>query len=87
MNGVFETKDKRMKAYYNKVTKLVKWFWRIDIQAKKRELNTRVDGLSKGAVYGEYEKKKKITTQDSCLADVNMIDAKEETKAEVAKDS
>ena len=54
VNGVFEMKDKRMKAYCNTVTKLIKQFRRIDIQAIKRELNARVNGIAKGAAYGEY---------------------------------
>ena len=35
VSGVFEMKDKRMKAYCGKVTELVKHFWRIDSQVIK----------------------------------------------------
>ena len=37
-----------------------------------------VDGLAKGATYGEYLKKKEIITDVDCLMDVNMIEAQEE---------
>ena len=40
----------------------MKHFRRIDIQAIKRELNAIVDQLAKGATYGEYDKKNKVTT-------------------------
>ena len=87
MNGIFEAKDKWMKIYYEWVTKLMKRFQRRDIQAIKRELNVRVDGLAKGAAYGEYEKKKVMTTPGDDLKDVNMIDAKEEEEGEILKDN
>ena len=56
-----------MRTYCEKVTELAKRFRRIDIQAIKRELNTKADGLTKGATYGEYEKKKKLTTLNDYL--------------------
>ena len=40
-----------------------------------------------GATYGEYEKKKKMTTQDSFPTDANMIDIEEKTESEVVEDS
>ena len=78
VNGFFEAKDKRMKNYCDKVTKLVEHFRMIDIQTIRRELNAQVDGLAKGATYGEYLKKKEIITDVDCLMDVNMIEAQEE---------
>ena len=79
--------DKIIKAYYSKVTELVKCFRRIDIQVIKRELNAIVNGLAKGATHGEYDKKMKMIISDNCPADVNMIDFKEETESEALKDS
>ena len=44
-------------------------FRRIDIQAIKRELNVRADQLAKGAAYGEYNKKSKVTTASDHFPD------------------
>lgn len=87
VNEVFEMKDKRMKTYCKNVTELKKSFWRIEIQAIKRELNTRANGITKGASYGEYEKKKRLTTLDGCLKDINMVDSEERIEYEVPGDS
>lgn len=65
MKGIFEVKDKWVKIYCEKVTELMKHFRRIDIQAIKRELNVRVDGLAKGVAYGEWKKRKVMTTLDN----------------------
>ena len=47
VNKFFEMNDQRMQVYCDKVTRLVKCFWRIDIQAIKRKLNARADKLAK----------------------------------------
>ena len=47
VNGISEVKDKIMKVYCGKLTELAKRFQRIDIQAIKRDLNAKVDGLAK----------------------------------------
>ena len=60
LNKFFEAKDQRIKVYYDRVSRLVECFQRIDIHAIKRELNTRVEKLAKGAAYGEYDKKKSL---------------------------
>ena len=64
---------------------MAKFFQRIDIQAIKRELNVIVNGLAKGATYGEYMKKKIMNTPNNDLKDVNMIDAEEEKEGEISK--
>ena len=79
MNQSFEANDQRMMIYCDKVSHLMKWFWRIDIQAIKRELNTRVDQLAKGAAYGEYDKINKFMTVDEYPLKVNMIKAEDES--------
>ena len=52
----------------------------------KRELNARANGLAKGTAYGEYEKKKKLTTPNNYLVDVN-IDAEEGAESNVLEDT
>ena len=56
----------------------------IDVQAIKRELNTRADGLAKGAAYGEYDKKKWLIIPYGCPVVVNMVD---EVEFEAPKDN
>ena len=87
INGIFGAKDQRIKVYCDKVMQLVKCFRRIDIQAIKRELNARADRLAKGAAYGEYEKRNKLTTSNNYPVKVNMIDAEEEMELEVSDES
>ena len=82
VNKTFETKDQRMKLYCSKVIQLMKNFRRIDIQAIKRELNARADQLAKGAAYGEYDKKSKVTTASDLFPDVNMVEATEDLKSD-----
>ena len=60
VNKTFKAKDQRMKLYCNKVVQLMRSFRRIDVQAIKRELNTKADQLAKDAAYGEYDKKSKL---------------------------
>ena len=59
----------------------------IDIQAIRRQLNAKADGLAKGVAYDEYEKKKEITILDNCPTDINMTKAKEEAEADITKDN
>ena len=76
-----------MKVYCDKVTRLVKYFQRIDILAIKRELNARADKLAKGAVYEEYDKKNKLTTSNEYPTEVNMIEVEDELELKVSKES
>ena len=71
-----------MKLYCSKVVQLIKNFRRIDIQAIKRELNARAAQLAKGAAYGEYDKKSKVTTASDHFLDVNMIETTEDLKSD-----
>ena len=87
VNKTFETKNQRMKLYCSKVVQLMKNFRRIDIQAIKRELNARADQLAKGAAYGEYDKKSKLTTANDHLPDVNMVEAMEDLKSDLIEES
>ena len=75
-----------MIVYCDKVCWLVKCFWRIHIQAIKRELNTKADKLMKGAAYGEYDKKNKLTTSNEYPLEVNMIEVEDELGFEVSKE-
>ena len=59
----------------------MKSFQRIDVQAIKRELNTRADQLAKSVAYGEYDKKSKFTTTGNHPPDVNMVEAKDDLKS------
>ena len=65
----------------------MKSFRRIDVQAIKRELNTRADQLAKGAAYGEYDQKSKLTTANDHLPDVNMVEAMEDSKSNLIEES
>ena len=78
MKKTFETKDQIMKLYCDKVVWLMKCFRRIDVQAIKKKLNARANQLAKGAAYGEYDKKSKLTTAGECPPDVNMVEAEDE---------
>ena len=76
-----------MRIYYDKVSRLMKCFRRIDIQAIKRELNARTNQLAKGAAYGEYDKKNKFTTAGEYPPGINMIEAEDESELGVKKES
>ena len=87
VNKTFETKDQRMKLYCSKVVQVTRNFRRINIQAIKRELNVRADQLAKGAAYGEYDKKSKLTTASDRLPDVNMVEPMEDLKSDSIEES
>ena len=50
-----------MQKYFLRVTKLMKKFMKVEVQAVQRELNTRAYGLAKSAAFGEFSKKNKIS--------------------------
>ena len=50
VNGIFEVNVKIMKVYCGKATELTKRFRRIDIQAIKRKLNVRANGLARSSI-------------------------------------
>ena len=87
VNKMFETKDQRIKLYCDKVVQLMKNFRRIDVQAIKKELNTRADQLAKGAAYGEYDQKSKLTTTNDHPPDVNMVEQREYLKSDLIEES
>ena len=87
VNKTFGTKDQRMKLYCSKVVQLMRSFRRIDIQVIKRELNVRADQLAKGAAYGEYDKKSKLTTVDDHPPNVNMVEAIEDLRFNLTENS
>ena len=86
VNKTFKANDQRMRIYCDKVSHLMKCFRRIDIQAIKRELNSRADQLAKGAAYGEYSKKNKFTTAGEYPPDVNMIEVEDESEPRAKKE-
>ena len=87
VNKTFEAKDQRMKLYGSKVVQLMRNFRRIDVQAIKRELNTIADQLAKGAAYGEYDRKSKLTTASNHRPDVKMVEAKDDLKSDLVEES
>ena len=53
----FEAKDSHMKSYRDIAKSLIVEFKHVEVEAIRRELNSRVDALSKGAAYGEFRRK------------------------------
>ena len=83
LNGLFEAKYSQMKKYHDKARIIMTRFKSLNVQAVKRKLNARVDTLAKGAAYGEYTKKEKLSIEkyasekpaEKVISKVNMIDA------------
>ena len=53
--GAFEAKDSRMKSYHDIAKSLMTNFRHVTIETIRRELNSRIDKLAKGAAFGEYQ--------------------------------
>ena len=71
--GIFETKELRMRIYFDKASALSCQFQSFSIKQVSRELNQRADELAKGATPGEYDRRTKIVS----FIEQNMQSAKQ----------
>ena len=83
--GAFEAKDSCLKSYHDMAQSLMTEFRHVNVEAIRRELNSRADTLAKGATCGEYLKKIELVMMEDMiegkgakrLYKVNMVDATE----------
>ena len=62
--GTFEAKNSRMRSYRDTTQSLMKNFRHVTIEPIRKELNSRANGLAKGAATGEYKKKMELVMME-----------------------